>query len=96
MAFALEIGKIWKDQGWRVKIADKEYVEPPHVTIILRIKKWRINLRTGAFMDKNPPPREVPRGLVDEVKQHMEELVQEWDRMYPSNPVESGHSHDKT
>ena len=49
---------------WKVKIREKERMEPPHVSIIRGTSTWRINLRTGEFMDKMPDPGEVPEELL--------------------------------
>lgn len=87
MPFALLLHSTWVNQGWRVKIRDKERVEPPHVTVIRRTQSWRLNLRTGKFMDKEPDPRDVPASLVDEVLAALEQLRSEWNKMYPENPA---------
>jgi hypothetical protein len=75
-----------------VKIRDKETLEPPHVTIIRGFEAWRIDLRSGRFMDPRPDPADVPRALVDFIREvdNWQSLCDEWDRMYPSNPVFSG------
>ena len=88
MAYELAISRRWRSQGWRVKIRDKERLEPPHVTIIRRTDAWRINLRTGSFMDRLPDPSDVPQGLLDQVFDGWDELVEAWDAMYPDNPVQ--------
>lgn len=89
MAYALKLPKKFKDQKWKAKIRDKERTEPPHVTILHKARAWRIGLRDSAFLDKEPPPGDVPDDLVKFVQAHMDELVAEWDAMYPENPVES-------
>jgi len=63
-------------------------LEPPHVSILRRTDKWRINLRTGEFMDRRPDPAEVPQGLLDFLDDHWEWACDTWDEMYPDNPVE--------
>jgi hypothetical protein len=72
---------------WTVKIRDRERVEPPHVTLLRGTRAWRLNLRTGAFMDDHPDPREVPKTLLEVVEARWAELCAAWDRMYPENPV---------
>ena len=89
MAYALKLPKKFKDQKWKAKIRDRERTEPPHVTILHKTRAWRIGLRDGAFVDKEPPPGDVPDDLVHFVREHVGVLVAEWDRMYPENPVES-------
>ena len=87
MAFALPLPQTWASQGWKVKIRDRERLEPPHATLLNRTRAWRWNLRLSAFMDVDPPPGEVPDELVEIIKQHRETLCTEWDRMYPLNPI---------
>ena len=89
MVFVLKIERRLQSQGWKVKITNKECLETPHVTIIFKTTKWRINLRTRKFMDKKPPPRDVPKEIFDEVMQHTADLIQAWDNMYPLNLVDS-------
>ena len=50
MPHALELPKRLKAQGWKVKIREKERLEPPHVTIMCRRKEWRLSLRDGEFL----------------------------------------------
>ena len=52
MAFSLPLSPQLTQARWKVKIFDKENREPPHVTIVRGLQKWRVNLRTGAFMDR--------------------------------------------
>jgi hypothetical protein len=59
------------------------------VTILHKARAWRIGLRDGAFLDKKPPPGDVPDELVEFLRGQTDELVAEWDGMYPENPVES-------
>jgi len=89
MAYSLDLPPPWNDRGWKVKIQDRERTEEPHVTIIQRRFKWRLSLRTGRFLDSDPDPKDVPKDLADEVLRCREELVTEWDEMYPLNPIES-------
>jgi hypothetical protein len=73
--------------GWKVKIRDKEMREPPHLTILRRTMTWRIDLRAGAFMDARPNPNEVPSELIQIIESHWILLCQQWNAMYPDNPV---------
>ena len=75
---------------WRVKIRDKETREPPHVTILRGTAAWRINLRTGRFMDKRPKPADVPDEVIEHImsEENWDLLRQQWDLMYPRNPVQ--------
>jgi hypothetical protein len=76
---------------WKVKIQDKETREPPHVSILRGTDKWRINLRTGGFMDRIPKPSEVPKSLLKIIREEKawKWLCQQWDNKYPDNPVSS-------
>ena len=87
MPFNLELPDEIARQGWKVKIRDRERVEPPHVTIIRGLEAWRFGLRTMTFMDAQPDPRRVPTSLQTFVNEQMHVLRTEWDRMYPENPV---------
>src|SRR5690242_13899619 len=89
MPFELPLGQPWKGEGWKVKIRDKERLEPPHVTILRGTRAWRLGLRDGKFMDADPPPRDVFQGVLDEVKRNWRQLIEEWDKLYPENPVSS-------
>jgi hypothetical protein len=76
-----------KQSRWKVKIQEKETTEPPHVSILRGTDKWRIDLRTGEFMDHLPDPREVPEDVLDVIEDNRTQLCQAWDEMYPENPV---------
>ena len=56
---------------WKVKIREKETVEPPHVTIIRKTDSWRISLRDMKFMDKVPDPNDVPNEIVEYIRQNV-------------------------
>jgi hypothetical protein len=89
MAYSLPLTATLKKARWKVKIRDKETREPPHVTIIRATDAWRIDLRTGEFMDDSPDPSEVPKELIELIKAEAtwQQLCDEWDQMYPHNPV---------
>jgi hypothetical protein len=89
VAFSLPLPVALRKARWKVKIRDKETRHPPHVTIMRGTKAWRINLRTGEFMDANPAPSRVPGGIVELIKQQAtwQRLCDVWDEMYPGNPV---------
>jgi hypothetical protein len=91
VAFDLPLPESLRKARWKVKIRDKEIREHPHVTILRGTKAWRINLRTGEFMDGDPDPTEVPNQIVEliEEEETWQRLQHEWDRMYPNNPVSS-------
>lgn len=90
MPYELELPDPYPDQQWKVKIRDKERVEPPHVTIICRTRSWRLNLRDGELM--TPPGgsrKEIPKPIWRCIEAHWNALCQAWDGMYPSNPIRS-------
>jgi hypothetical protein len=89
MACTLPLTDALRKARWKVKIRDKETREPPHVTIIRRTDAWRIDLRSGDFMDDEPDPAEVPDELIGLIKDEdtWQQLCDEWDQMYPNNPV---------
>ena len=74
-----------KDQGWKVKIRDKERAEPPHVSIIKKKETWRWSLRDQSFLDKKPPPKKIPAELTEHLRSNLEILTKIWDQMYPHN-----------
>jgi len=87
--FALTLPEPWASRGWKAKIRDRERLEPPHVTILHKTRAWRFELRSGTFLDRQPDPRDVPEEIVVAVRSKVELLRQEWDRMFPENPVAS-------
>jgi hypothetical protein len=95
MAFSLRLSPRWSTQRWKVKIRDKERLEPPHVSLTRGLRTWRLGLRSGSFLDKEPDPAEVPIGLVEQVRASLDELRTAWDAMYPENPVESNHDDER-
>jgi hypothetical protein len=78
--------------GWRLKIRDRERVEPPHVTLLFRTRAWRFGLRERALLDRQPDHREVPAQLLEFIEHHMGELIEAWDELYPHNKVRSKHA----
>ena len=87
MAFTLPLPDVWRRNGWKVKIRDDERMEPPHVTILQKTRAWRLALRTGEFLDRMPPVREVPDELTELVWEKREQLRTKWNEMYPENQV---------
>ncbi len=87
MAYSLSLPARLKLQGWKVKIRDRERIEPPHVTVIRGTRAWRFGLREVEFLDLRPDPADVPSDLVELIVGARAELEREWDAMYPHNPV---------
>ncbi|MGH7200300.1 MAG: hypothetical protein ACREJB_06820 [Planctomycetaceae bacterium] len=88
MPVNLELPTALRRARWKVKILEKETREPPHVTILRRTQKWRIDLRTGEFMDRRPDPSDVPESLINLIRTNWQWLCEQWDEKYPENPVE--------
>ena len=91
MPYELKLPPRFRQAGWKVKIREKETREPPHVTILRQTSAWRINLRTGEFMDAAPSPADVPKELIEHIKKPevWQRLCAQWDLKYPTNPVGS-------
>ena len=89
MPYELPLTEPWASQGWKAKIFDVEGPEEPHVTVRFRVRAWRISLRSGDFLNSDPPRRDVPDGVVSYVHEHLPALVTVWDRMQPHNLVRS-------
>ena len=86
MAYSLPLPSRLARQ-WTVKIRDRERVEPPHVTILRGTRGWRVDLRSGEYLDEEPDPRDVPAEVRRALDDHWDELRRMWDSMYPENPV---------
>lgn len=95
MPFSLPPPEPWASHGWKVKIRDRERVESPHVSVMHRTRTWRIDLRTGAFMDAEPPPGVVPRAVAKHVHDHLGLLARAWDRTYPEDPIRRAETADE-
>jgi hypothetical protein len=90
MPHELELPRRLKAKGWKVKIREKERLEPPHLTIMCGKKEWRVGLRDKSFL---VPPGGKWADIDDEVRELIEEnwknLQDAWDEKYPSNPISS-------
>jgi hypothetical protein len=97
MPFELDPPPPWKARGWKVKISEKERLEPPHVTVKNRTRVWRIGLRDGEPLDTLPPLSDVPEEILEFIfqKENWELLQREWDEMYPENPIASTEDEDE-
>jgi hypothetical protein len=84
-----------KAAGWKVKIREKERVEPPHVTIMHKVDEWRLGLRDRRLL---VPPggriRDIDPAVMQIIEGHWERLIAAWDEKYPENPVSSGGEED--
>lgn len=84
MPYSLPLPGELAAKGWKVKIRDKERLAPPHVSILYKTTTWRWDLRARALMDEDPPPREVPKALMELLERNHDVLCAQWDRMYPT------------
>ena len=87
MPFDLLLPTALADQGWKVKIRDRERLETPHVTVLFKTRSWRVSLRDLEFLDRAPPPRDVPDEILTAIHAGLDELREAWDERYPTNPV---------
>ena len=98
MPHELGLPKRLKAKGWKVKIREKERLEPPHVTILCGTKEWRVGLRDLQFL---VPPgghwNEIDHEVRDLIAKNWKSLQGAWDKMYPTNPISSteGDGHDE-
>src|ERR1700676_1207709 len=90
MPHELKLPKRLKTRGWKVKIREKERLEPPHVTIMCGTNEWRIGLRDKSFL---VPPggkwAEIDQGVRELIEKNWKTLQEAWDKKYPSNPISS-------
>jgi hypothetical protein len=94
MAFDLPLPRQLAKAGWKVKIRDKERLEEPHLTIIKGTKAWRLGLRSGTFLLDDDRWQDFPDTLRRAIEDDWNRLCQEWDTMYPNNPVSSNKEND--
>lgn len=87
MAFSLVLPTDLRRAGWKVKIRDKERLEPPHVTLLFKTSAWRVDLRSGEFLDVGASWRDVDPDVRTAVEAAWDELRAAWDSIYPDNPV---------
>jgi hypothetical protein len=95
MAFSLELPDPLASQGWKVKIRDKERLEPPHVTILHRRRIWRLGLRNRSLL---VPPggswSEIDERVRLLIDANWQRLCEAWDRAYPTNRVSTAEEDD--
>jgi hypothetical protein len=95
VAFSLELPGVLDRERWKVKIRDKERLEPPHVTIFHKRRQWRLGLRGGAFLI--PPGgswNDIDERVRAVIEVHWQLLCDQWDRIYPSNRVSHAEEDD--
>jgi len=88
LAFSLDLPEPLGSEEWKVKIRDKERLEPPHVTIFPKRHEWRLGLRDGTFL---VPPggswTEIDERVRGAIDANWQLLRHQWDRAYPANRV---------
>ncbi len=89
MPVAFAVPAPFDERGWRLKIRDRERVEPPHVTLMHKARRWRFGLRQQQFLDTDPPARDVPCELFAWLVIHTADYTAVWNDLYPENPVNS-------
>ena len=89
MAYELPLDDEIRKAGWKVKIRDRERLEPPHVTIFFKTNVWRLCLRTKQFLDEGGSWRQIDKKVREAIEADWKTLCQEWDKLYPGNPVPS-------
>ena len=70
MAFSLKLPPPLAKEGWKIKIRDRERLEPPHVTIFHKRRVWRLGLRDRQVLD----PLDGNKGEIDP---RVEEVLRE-------------------
>jgi hypothetical protein len=101
MPFELPLPRKLSAEGWKVKIREKERLEPTHVTVMHKADQWRLGLRDKRLL---VPPggriRDIDPAVLEVIEAHWQELIEAWDDKYPENPVSSandegnGHEND--
>jgi hypothetical protein len=47
-------------------------------------------------MDRTPPSSDVPNELMEQMYANYGLLCDEWDKMYPNNPIRGNHDDDES
>jgi hypothetical protein len=96
MPFDAPLTRKLKTEGWKVKIREKERVEPPHVTISHKADEWRLGLRDKQLL---APPggriKDIDPAVMQIIEEHWDQRVEAWDAKYPENPVSSANDGDE-
>ncbi len=87
MPFVLQLPQALKRAGWKVKIHDSERLEPPHITIYCKMRKWRLSLRDGRFLDNGDDWSRINDDVRAAIDENWQALIGEWDEIHPDNPV---------
>jgi hypothetical protein len=88
MAYELPLDEGVRKAGWKVKIRDRERLEPPHVTILCKRRAWRLCLRTKEFLDRGDAWRQIDDEVRSAIETEWQAIRAAWDELYPGNPVQ--------
>lgn len=94
MPFELQLPFQHRKAGWKVKIREKERLEPPHVTIIHRRRSWRLGLRDQRFLDPGDSWQGIPSDVKSAILENLVVLCDEWNFKYTDNPVSGNNDED--
>jgi len=76
MPFDVPLPRKLKAEGWKVKIREKERVEPPHVTVMHKADEWRLGLRDRQLL---VPPggriKDIDPAVMQIIEEHWEQLI---------------------
>ena len=89
MPYELHLDAGLKKKGWKVKIRDRERLEVPHVTILRKLKTWRLALRSGAFLEESQSWEQIDAAVRQVIDANWKNLQASWDALYPENPIAS-------
>ncbi len=87
MPFALALPVALRHAGWKIKIHDFERLEPPHVTIYCKRRRWRLSLRDAEFLDRGDKWSQIDPDVRQAVRAAWDRLREAWDAIHPNNPV---------
>lgn len=73
---------------WKVRVYHNERLEPPHVTILWKYRKWRLGLRDGAFLEAGDQWGDIDPELRAFIEANWSQLQEKCDRFHPANPVQ--------
>jgi hypothetical protein len=93
MPYNLWLPPACRQAGWKAKIHDFERLEPPHVTIYHKKRKWRLGLRDSRFLDGGDKWSQVEETVRETIESSWSTLCDAWDALHPGNPV-SGEKDD--
>lgn len=94
MPYALRLSRELARLGWKVKIRDFERLEPPHITVFRGMRTWRVSLRTHECLDRGDRWNQIDGRVREAIDDAWATLCEEWDRLYPHNPVSSEEDDD--